>query len=113
MTQNKYKILLIEDESNIRNLVTAMLENALKNRYVQAILRGLKPCVIGIVLATGIYMVFGNCFGSAFALTINWKGILITTLLTVSMIGYRRFRKKKLSPIMLIVISAVLGMAIY
>ena len=28
MTQNKYKILLIEDESNIRNLVTAMLENA-------------------------------------------------------------------------------------
>ena len=94
-------------------LVTAMLENALKNRYVQAILRGLKPCVIGIVLATGIYMVFGNCFGSAFALTINWKGILITAMLTASMIGYRRFRKKKLSPIMVIVISAVLGMVIY
>ena len=26
MTQNKYKILLVEDESNIRNLVTTMLE---------------------------------------------------------------------------------------
>ena len=36
------------------------LKTALKNPYVQAILRGLKPCVIGIVLATGLYMVFSN-----------------------------------------------------
>jgi len=43
-------------------LVTASLKTALKNKYVQAVLRGLKPCVIGIVLATGIYMVLGNCF---------------------------------------------------
>ena len=28
MTNNKYKILLVEDEANIRNLVTAMLESA-------------------------------------------------------------------------------------
>ena len=28
MIQNKYKILLIEDESNIRNLVATMLETA-------------------------------------------------------------------------------------
>ncbi|MBQ1251118.1 MAG: chromate transporter, partial [Clostridia bacterium] len=33
-------------------LVTALLQTAIKNPYVQAILRGLKPCVIGIVLAT-------------------------------------------------------------
>ena len=42
-------------------LVTALLKTALKNRYVQAVLRGLKPCVIGVVLATGIYMVFNSC----------------------------------------------------
>ena len=35
-------------------LVTALLKTELKNKYVQAVLRGLKPCVIGIVLATGI-----------------------------------------------------------
>ena len=28
MIQNKYKILLVEDEANIRNLVATMLENA-------------------------------------------------------------------------------------
>ena len=32
-------------------LITALLKNAIKNPYVQAILRGMKPCVIGIVLA--------------------------------------------------------------
>ena len=28
MNQNKYKILLVEDESNIRNLVATMLDTA-------------------------------------------------------------------------------------
>ena len=36
-------------------LITALLTIVWKNKYVQAILRGLKPCVIGIVSATGIY----------------------------------------------------------
>ena len=38
-------------------LVMALLKTALKNRYVQAILRGLKPCIIGIILATGCFMI--------------------------------------------------------
>ena len=39
-------------------LITALLKNAFKNKYVQAVLRGLKPSVIGIVLAMGV--VFSN-----------------------------------------------------
>ena len=94
-------------------LVTALLKTALKNNYVQAVLRGLKPCVIGIVLATGIYMVLGNCFGTVSAITVNLQAIVITALLVASMFGYKHFAKKKLSPIMLIIISAAAGMVIY
>lgn len=94
-------------------LVTALLKTALKNKYVQAVLRGLKPCVIGIVLATGIYMVFSNCFGSVFALSVGWQAILITALFVASMFGYKLFAKKKLSAIALIVISAVVGAIVY
>ncbi len=94
-------------------LVTALLKTALKNKYIQAVLRGLKPCVIGIVLATGIYMVFGNCFGTITAIKANIQAILITALLIASMFGYKHFAKKKLSPILLIVISAIMGMAIF
>ena len=94
-------------------LVTALLKTALKNKYVQAVLRGLKPCVIGIVLATGIYMVFGNCFGAISAIQIKLQAIILTAILVASMFGYRHFAKKKLSPILLIVLSAIAGMAVY
>ena len=94
-------------------LVTALLKTALKNKYIQAILRGLKPCVIGIVLATGIYMVLGNCFGTISAVRVNMQAIIITALLTVSMFGYKYFAKKKMPPILLIVISAITGIAVY
>ena len=94
-------------------LVTALLKTELKNKYVQAVLRGLKPCVIGIVLATGIYMVVNNCFGSVSALSANYQAIIITAILVASMFGYKHFKKKKLSPVLLIVLSTVAGMVIY
>ena len=85
-------------------LVTALLKTALKNKYVQAVLRGLKPCVIGIVLATGICMVFGNSFGIISALHLNVHASIITVVLIASMCVYKHIAKKKLSPIMLIVL---------
>ena len=94
-------------------LITALLKTALKNKYVQAVLRGLKPCVIGIVLATGIYMIFKNCFGTLSDLAVDLHAISITVFLLAAMFGYKYAAKKKLSPIMLIVISAVVGAVIY
>ena len=94
-------------------LVTALLKTALKNKYVQAILRGLKPCVIGIVLAVGSYMILSNCFGTVAALTFNLQALIITAILAACMIGYKYFKHKKLSPILLIVIAAAAGIAVY
>ena len=94
-------------------LVTALLKTALKNQYIQAILRGLKPCVIGIVLATGSYMILKNCFGTISNAVVNPTAILIAILLVVSMFGYKRLAKKKLSPIGLIVLSAILGIIVF
>ena len=94
-------------------LIMALMKNALRNPYVQAVLRGLKPCVIGIVLATGIYMVFGNCFGTVAELRFHVQSIVITAVLAAAMIGYRHIAKKKLSPILLIVLSAAAGIVVY
>ena len=94
-------------------LVTALLKTALKNKYVQAILRGLKPCVIGIVLATGIYMVLKNCFVTISDVTVNLNAVIISALLIASMFGYKHLKKKKLSPICLIILSAVLGIIVF
>lgn len=94
-------------------LVTAVLTSALKNCYVKALLQGLKPCVIGIVLATGIYMILHNCFGSVLSAGCDLRVILVTVLLFLIKILYQRRTQKKLSPIFLIAISAVLGVIVF
>ena len=94
-------------------LVTALLKTVWKNKYVQAVLRGLKPCVVGIVLATGIYMIFVNCFENVSAIKVKVQAIVVTILLVLAMLVYKKIAKRKLSPIILIVLSAVVGIVIY
>jgi len=94
-------------------LITSLLKTALKNKYIQAVLRGLKPCVVGIVLATGVYMVITNCIGIESGITVPVQAIIITALLAIVSIGYKHFAKKKLSPIILIIVSAIAGMIVY
>ena len=94
-------------------LVTALLKSAMKNKSVQAILRGMKPCVIGIVLATGIYMVWSSCFGVISDSKIELQSIVIAGILLIAMLGYKYLAKKRLSPIMLIVLSAMAGIMVY
>ena len=94
-------------------LVMILLKTLLKNKYVQAILRGLKPCVIGIVLATGVWLILNNCFSLKSGFTLDWKPLLLTLLLGGVMFGARPILKKKVSPILLIILSAVLGVIVY
>ena len=94
-------------------LVMAVLKNVLKNKYVQAVLRGLKPCVIGIVLATGIFMIAKNALPIMPGATFSVKSFGLTIVLLALMFGSKKMLKKKISPIMLIVISAILGAIIY
>lgn len=93
-------------------LVTALLTKILKNRYVQAALRGIKPCMVGIILATGCWMTLKNFFPGAGA-GFDLKAALLTVVLAAAYFGGRKVLKKGLSPIMLIVVSAVLGVVAY
>jgi chromate transporter len=94
-------------------LVMILFKTLLKNKYVQAILRGLKPCVIGIVLATGAYMVVHNMLPLSGGMTIDIRAGIITAILVTAMLLYPKITKKKMSSIALICISAILGIVIY
>ena len=84
----------------------------LKNKYMQAILRGLKPCIIGIILATGIYMTASNCISSTMN-SFDVRATIVTLVLAAIMWGAKPVLKKKISPIMLIIVSACLGIVVY
>ena len=94
-------------------LITAILKNALKNKYVQAVLRGVKPCVIGIVLATGVYMIIRNCLLVEPKTSICVPAVIITVLLAAISRGYKYYMEKRISPVMLLLIAAIAGMIVY
>ena len=93
-------------------LITALLTRFLQNNIVQAILRGVKPCVIGIVLATGIHWTFTNLFAQS-GLEIDITAGVLSLILSVILFGPRFRGKKKISPIALILISGVLGIVLF
>ena len=93
-------------------LIAVILRSVLKDPYVQAVLRGLKPCMIGIVLATGAYMILKN------GVVLQDGGLLLrplllTVLLGAVYFGSRKLRKGGISPILLICLSAAAGIAAY
>ena len=94
-------------------VLTAALKTAMKNKYVQAVIRGMKPCIIGIVLATGVYMIGNNVLTSTVGTMLNVRALILTVLLLAITYGAKPILKKKPSPIMLIVISALLGVVVY
>ena len=94
-------------------LIVAILKNAIKNKYVQAVLQGLKPCVTGIVLATGLYMVIRNTLPLSGGIHIDLPGLIITAIAAALMLLFPRLTKKKLSPILLIFVCGILGIVVY
>ncbi len=91
-------------------LITAVLKHAIKHPAVQAVLQGMKPCIIGIILATGLYMMISHCFTVS---GIDIQAMLITVILVVILYVLPKCKIKKPSPILLILISAGLGIVVY
>ena len=94
-------------------MIMVLLRTLLTNSYVQAILRGMKPAMIGIILATGLHMTMHSCLGPVGSITTDPTAIILTIVLAGIYFGSRRIMKKGLSPIALIGVSAVVGLVAY
>lgn len=95
-------------------LIIAMISNKfLKNKYVQRSLKGIKAVVLGLIISTGIVFViktFG--FVSLNEFNFNLISTIILALLFIIYYGYSFIKKKKINAILLIGISAVLGIIV-
>ncbi len=83
--------------------ITKSMNDWIKKPQVKQFLGGVKPAMIGIILATGIQMVLKNM--------IDYKAILMIVILG-GCLFYPKI-KYKLSPIQLIICSGILGVALY
>ena len=89
-------------------LIMFLLKQVLDNPYVQAVLRGMTPCIIGIVLATGTELTLSN-LGTESDLR-TW---VLTAVLAAILFGSRFLLKKKISHVRFILLAAALGMVVY
>ena len=88
----------------------AVLRRFTENPWVRAALTGFKAAVTGVILATAVEMIAGNCFPGR---SPDWIAIGLTALLALLYFGCKPVLKRKLSPIALICIAAVLGAIAY
>ena len=94
-------------------LLMVVLQSLLKNRFVQAMLRGLKPCMAGIILATGVYMLVHNCISLTNGPALDARAGIMTAVLAAAIFGSKRLTGKKVSPVVVILVSGLLGMVVY
>ena len=97
-------------------IIAALIRNMLKYAGVQAFLGGIRPCVVGLILATAITMFLSTVIGiSAIGapLVIDVNGIIIFAILIAITVIAKRVFQKKPSPILMIILSAGLGMLMY
>ncbi len=93
-------------------LIMVVMNKFLQNQYVEAALSGLKPCIIGIILVTGALMIVKNC-GLLFEGRVDILTIVLTCAIAFIYFGSRKITKKGISPIMLICLSALVGIVVY
>lgn len=97
-------------------IIAAFFRRLLKYPAVQGVLNGVRPCVVGMILATAGIMGLSTLFGIG-TISGGWDiqpiGLLIFAVVAATAIVYKRIKKKAISPILLILISAVLGGVLY
>jgi len=105
-------------------LILWIFKHLIDNKYVQAVLNGIKPCVIGVIFAVGAVMVINNILPvsadtASAARSFDWRMAFLTVVLGTVYFGSRKlklkakFLKKGISPILLIGISAAAGLLLY
>ena len=97
-------------------LIASVVTGLMKYGGVKGFLSGVRPVVIGLILATGITMFITVILGLNHVgqkLEFDWKALVIFGIIAVTNFIYKKFKKKALSPILLILISAVLGIIFY
>jgi chromate transporter len=97
-------------------LICSVIRNFMHYKGVKAFLSGARPAVIGLMLATGITMLLSTLFGFtniAGSFNVDYRAIAIFVILIVTALLSKKLIKKKPSPIMMIIISAGLGMLFY
>ena len=87
-------------------LIAAVLKNLTNNPYFAGFMKGVKPVVTGLILTTGVLLLFRSAWTDR---SVNWFALLVFGIVAAASWASQKFRKKKLTAVPIILISAGIG----
>lgn len=96
-------------------IIASLITNLMKLAGVQAFLKGVRPCVVGLITATALTLGLSTLLGITTAgagAMLDFKAIAIFAVI-YALATILKKKKKKPSPFLLIIVSALLGMVLY
>ena len=97
-------------------IVASLIKGLLHFAGVKAFLGGVRYVVIGLITVTGISMLITVLIGVSKvtdSVSFDYKALIILGIISLIYFVYNKLKKKTISPILLILISAVLGIIFY
>lgn len=92
-------------------ILMKLLKNIIEKPLTKSVIDNMKPCVTGMIFATGVFMMIKNVFPEA--QTIEIIPLVLTLGLGFIYFASKKVFKKGLSPVLLILIAGAAGIAIY
>ena len=92
-------------------LIAAVFHKFTSNKYFKNFIKGVGPAITALILSTGILLLV-KCIGvnvTNMNVNFNFVSIVVLFILTIGYIVITKVFKKKVSTIMLILVSAFLG----
>ena len=97
-------------------LIASVFTKLLKYAGVKAVLGGIRPAIIALILGTAFTMFLSLGFGIKNVhsiLNFDYRTLIVLAVVCAISIVYTKWEKKSFSPILLIVISGALGVLLY
>ena len=97
-------------------LIAAIIKNLLKFAGVKAALSAIRPAVVAMITATAFTLFLSVVIGTSkigTAARFDWKALVILAIVIIAAVSWKAWRKKAISPILLILFSGALGVAFY
>ena len=97
-------------------MIASVFTRLLKFAGVKAVIGGIKPAIIALILGTAATMFLSLVFGIAdirTAPSFDYKALIVLASVCAISFAFKKWRKKTISPILLIIVSGILGMVLY
>lgn len=97
-------------------LIASLLTKLLKYAGVKATLGGIRPAIVGMILATAFSLFFSVVFHIKTVedkFIFGWETLCIFAIVSLLSFGYKKRKNKAFSPILLILLSGLLGVLFF